>query len=259
MFMSPLPDSFPDALDVDSLLGPTQPARHPELRAIAISTINGSATVSGTSAAMGNPTDAALLQRVRGWADAILVGAQTARSEDYGPAYLSDGLRANRLLEGLPALPRMAVISRSLNFPPALRALHEFDPDFPPLVLTPQHSLDDESLAGRRAELTAAGVELVGAGSGSAADLVNALHARGLSRIACEGGPGIYAMMWEAELIDVLHLTLEPRVAAPVEKPLFAVRPDGGGFAHPLRLEDAQATADGRLFLRYRHPRQNIS
>lgn len=259
MFMSALPDPFPDALDVDSLLGPTQPAHHPELRAIAISTVNGSATVSGTSAAMGNPTDAALLQRVRGWADAILVGAQTVRSEDYGPAYLSDELRAARLVAGLPALPRMAVVSRSLNFPSALRALTEFDPDFPPAVLTPQHSLDDDSLAGRRQELTAAGVELVSTGGGSAAEMIEALHDRGLSRITCEGGPGIYAMMWEAELIDVLHLTVEPRVAAPVEKQLFAVRPDGGGFAHSLHLEDAQATSDGRLFLRYRHLRQDIS
>ncbi len=259
MVMSPLPDPFPDDLDVESLLGPTQPAHHPELRAIAISTINGSATVSGTSAAMGNPTDAALLQRVRGWADAVLVGAQTVRSEDYGPAYLSDELRAARLLEGLPALPRMAVISRSLNFPPALRALTEFDPDFPPLVLTPQRSLDAESLAERRAELTAAGVELAGVGDGSASEMVQALHARNLFRVTCEGGPGIYAMMWEAELIDVVHLTVEPRVAAPVEKQLFAVRPDGDGFDLPLHLEDAQATADGRLFLRYRPLRPDIS
>ncbi|MEL6050452.1 hypothetical protein QVH36_02190 [Corynebacterium rouxii] len=67
----------------------------PECRAIAITSINGSATLSGVSGSLGDQTDAELLiqlLQLRGWADAIIVSAETARKEKYGPARLQTAL-----------------------------------------------------------------------------------------------------------------------------------------------------------------------
>lgn len=60
---------------------PLTTINEPECRAIAITSINGSATLSGVSGPMGDQTDADLLIQLRGWADAIVVGAETARKE----------------------------------------------------------------------------------------------------------------------------------------------------------------------------------
>lgn len=77
-------------------------------------------------------------------------------------------------------------------------------------------------------------------------DLIADLRARGHQRIVCEGGPEIYTMLFDAHLIDILHLTVAPVLLGPVEKHLLN---DG---QHRLHLEHHAATDDGTLFLRYR-------
>ena len=77
-------------------------------------------------------------------------------------------------------------------------------------------------------------------------ELITELHARGHRRIVCEGGPEVFTMLFDAHLIDVLHLTVAPVLLAPVDKHLV----DAG--AHRLRLEHHTASDDGTLFLRYR-------
>lgn len=52
---------------------------------IAVCTVDGKATVGGTSATLGNEEDAALLHATRDWADGLIVGAATVRAENYGP------------------------------------------------------------------------------------------------------------------------------------------------------------------------------
>ena len=190
---------------------------------MAITTAFGSFTASGTSGALGNDADKEVMLALRGWADVVLVGSGTVKAEDYGPADIP-----------------LAVVSRSLDFDTSAKLFS----GTPPLILTPDSSLTDAGLAPRREELTRAGAELVGTGSGSAREIVDTLRGRGLGRIVCEGGPSLYAAMFEESLIDVLHLTSAPFVNG---------EPSGlsGNIDVELELEDVHS-AGSHIFARYR-------
>jgi riboflavin biosynthesis pyrimidine reductase len=73
-----------------------------------------------------------LLRTLRAFADVVLVGAGTARAENYGPVRLTDAQRARRHAEGRPSPPPIAVISRSGVLPSRLLG----DPGRPPIMLT---------------------------------------------------------------------------------------------------------------------------
>ncbi|GAB3700534.1 dihydrofolate reductase family protein [Corynebacterium nasicanis] len=81
------------------IIGPV--TDQPEVRAIAVSSLTGSLTLDGTSGALGNELDRALLLALRDWADVVLVGAETVRAEGY------TGQRAKQL----------AVLTRSGDVP----------------------------------------------------------------------------------------------------------------------------------------------
>lgn len=242
--------TFPDHVPAAELIGDSPAPGIREVRLVFISTLNGSASIGGDTSAMGNATDSELFHGMRQWSDAILVGANTVRREGYGPvAHGTTEQLAARRSAGQSPVPALAVISRSLDFPgdtPLLAA------GGPALILTPQASLDDHPLAERRARLERAGLELVSTGRGTPAEILSALTSRGMLRIDCEGGPGIAAMMLHGGLIDVLNLTYQPTLAAPVEQPLLSLRPDMGTLAQEFFLEHVAPTSDGYVFLRYR-------
>ncbi|WP_288831511.1 dihydrofolate reductase family protein [uncultured Corynebacterium sp.] len=216
-------------MDVDALLGPTHSPATPEVRAILATTLFGSLTRGGTSGPLGNANDAALLSRLRGWADCVLVGAGTVRAEGYG--YCPTPI---------------AVATSSLRLDPASALF-----DGPVLLLCPDASLHDATLAPRRDQLRAAGADIVGTGSGSAAEILRALRARGHARVSCEGGPSLYSALLAGDLVDVLHVTVDPSVSG-------EDGPAGVGYRGQLRrfaLEEARADEVSMLFCRYRRLR----
>lgn len=195
------------------IIGPTLPPGEPEMRAIAISSLTGSLTLDGLSGGMGNDLDRELLLAIRDWADVVLVGARTVIAENY------TGQRASCL----------AVVSHSLDL-----GERSFDNT---LILTPRSSLQTPTDHLAPAELIPAD---------SPEEMVAALHDRGLMRIACEGGSGVFNMMFGADLVDVLHLTVAPLLSAPVGKHLV------NDVNKWMSLDHMSATDDGTLFLRYR-------
>ena len=216
------------------LLGPTLPRSEREVRAAMIMTLFGAFGRGGTSGPLGNDTDSELLQALRSWADVILVSAATVRAEDYGPSETP-----------------LAVLTRSFDLDPDLGIFR----GTPPLILAPEHLLDDDSVAHARNQLESTGATIVGIGGGSAPEAVATLHARGFHRIACEGGPSVYADMIANDQLDVVHLTVEP-TAAHTDGPwgLDALT-EGPNFFARFALEHTHATADSTLFLRYRNMR----
>ncbi len=79
--------------------------RQPWLRVNMVTTLDGAATgESGTSGSINNAADKRVFDTLRGLADAVIVGAGTARIERYRPA----------------AVP-IVVVSRSGDVPPTLR------------------------------------------------------------------------------------------------------------------------------------------
>lgn len=218
---------------IERIIGPAD--RASEIRAVAVSTINGSASVNGTSGALGNDTDTEVFLAARQWADVIVVGAGTARAEDYGPVQPgTDRQQQLRAQRGQAGLPTLALVTRSMKLSEKLLS----EPY--PVILAP----DD-------AEGTVPdAIEVIRTGTGTPTEIIAALRSRGFGRIDIEGGPGLWGAFAREGLIDVLQLTVDPTIAVPVEKSLI----DAHEHAPALRfdLEHIERDDDSTLFLRYR-------
>ncbi|WP_017597248.1 dihydrofolate reductase family protein, partial [Nocardiopsis lucentensis] len=92
-------------------------------------------------------------------------------------------------------------------------------------------------------------VIVVGEGSVDLPAAVDALHARGLSRILCEGGPRLLRDVAAADVLDELCLTVVPLLAAGVQQRVTV----GAGVDRTLvpRLVVEQ---DGTLLHRWMRP-----
>ena len=100
-------------LDADDLVEVYRPLRSPWWRINMVSTVDGSATgASGRSGSINNGADKAVFDTLRALADAILVGAGTARDEGYGPAEVPIVLvsRRGHVPESLRDAPRGSVL-----------------------------------------------------------------------------------------------------------------------------------------------------
>ena len=170
---------------------PEFPADRPWVRAVMASTLDGVMRgPDGGSRSISTPADQRWFSRLRRQPDAILVGAQTIRSEDYRPSRTV-----------------VAIVSRSLDLPPTLRMFTERTDEHPrPIVLTSDDAALDPPTHLR--DLT----DVIGCGDGTVdlARAVDVLIERGLLRIQCEGGPRLLGDLVAADLLDELLLTLTP-------------------------------------------------
>ncbi|MDZ7673864.1 MAG: pyrimidine reductase family protein [Acidimicrobiales bacterium] len=233
-----LDDALTPYLDVER---PPRPDR-PWVLANMVAGIDGSTAVGGRVGELSSPTDRQLFLDLRSVADIVLVGAETARRERYGPVRLDERRRDHRQRQGRPPLPRLALVSRSLELDDASRALTG-DPDNPGMVVTCTASPTD-----RRAGL-ADGVETVLAGGEQVEpDLALAqLRAQGVEVVLCEGGPALLGALLTAGTVDELCITLAPVIGGdplPLAVLPAATTPRRARLAHVLE-------ADDQLFLRY--------
>ncbi len=235
----PVPDGDVDLADVYAY-----PLGAPWLRANMVASVDGAAVVDGSSRALSSPADRRLLGLLRTLSDAVVVGAGTARAERYGPVPATPARVQWRRARGLPVVPRLVVVTRSLELDPSLPFLAPVPGQPPALVVTP------EAAAGERGERYRGVTELV-ATPGRDIDLraaVAALHARGLTRLLCEGGPTLLGSLAADGLLDELCLTVSPRLVSGgatrvVAGPVLAV-PQQARLAGLLEEE-------GFLFARY--------
>lgn len=237
----PTGDGAPVDLDAAYAV-PAPPAGGVHVRVNFVASVDGAAQVDGRSGGLGGPADRAVFRVLRGLADVVLVGAGTARAEDYGPVRLDDDRRARRRAAGQAALPRLAVVSGRLDLDPAGRLFSE--PAQRPLVLTsasaPQQRRD--ALAGV-ADVVTAGAERV-----EVAPALAALAGLGLRRVLCEGGPSLFADLAAAGRVDELCLTLSPLLAGPGAGRIVSGTP----WPEPVGMALAGAIeAEGLLLLRY--------
>jgi riboflavin biosynthesis pyrimidine reductase len=180
-----------------------------------VSGLDGSTTVGSTSRGLSSSTDQQLLLTLRSFADVVLVGANTARWEGYGP----------------PRSPhqRVAVVSRT----------GEFDFSMPiwtsgqGVLLMPEDGPEVP-------------VPSVRAGTGDV-DLRAALAGLGATVVQAEGGPTLNGLLAAADLVDELNLTISPQVTGG-DGPRAVV----GAPELPRRMHLAHVLEDeGFLFTRY--------
>lgn len=208
--------------------------------------LDGSAAVGGRVGALSDETDAVLFRSLRAVADVVVVGAETARLERYGPVRLPDDLVAIRVAAGLSPTPPIAIVSRSLrlDWDMALFAAPEAAGAPRPIIVTCA-AADPAAL--ERAEAVAT-VLVAGEGEVEPAAALAALRERFAVKVGlCEGGPTLLGQVAAAGLLDELCLTISPVLGG---DPLpVSVTPAGAALTRMDLVHVAEA--HGSLYLRY--------
>jgi riboflavin biosynthesis pyrimidine reductase len=161
----------------------------PLFRAGFVASVDGVISVDGRSEGLSSPADKAVFRTLRACCDAVVVGAGTAREENYGPVKHSPSAAAWRAGHGRSAETPIVVVSRSGR-------IHERLLEGPVIACVPG---DVEVPTGIDVIRTTEPVAMV-----------DALHERGLTRLLCEGGPSLLTSLLVAGVIDELCLTTAP-------------------------------------------------
>jgi riboflavin biosynthesis pyrimidine reductase len=245
--MRQLLPSADDTPDLDELYGADArpaPAGRPWVLLNMIASVDGATAVDGRSGGLGGDADHQVFAALRAVPDVILVAAGTVRAENYHPVTLPDRHQAERRARGQEPVPQLAIVTRRLDLD--LRGPLFAAGARPPIVIT-SPSAD----RARRSEATAAGADLVLAGTGDDLDLgvaLSTLGEMGASIVLSEGGPSFNGSLVAAGLVDEVCLSVAPAlVGGPSAR--IAHGPDAVGLERLMLrrvLED-----EGYLFLRY--------
>lgn len=214
----------------------------PFIRAMMIASIDGAVRGStGTSIDLTTDEDLAMLTMLRACADAVLVGAATARAYPYRVPKAQQSWLQMRRDAGMSDAPRLVIVTR--NGLASDNACFE-NPANRPIIVVPRTCPMLKEL-NSRAEVIVAGDEDV-----DMMAMVKQLHTAGIKRIVCEGGPTLLSAMSAQALIDEYCLTTAPMWFGVAELPL------SGGLTAPLaRTFDLNRLIVGRdsyLFAQWR-------
>lgn len=186
----------------------------PWVRVNFVSTIDGAAHgPDGVSGTLGGEADKAVFDALRSMADVVLVGAGTARDEEYGPGDVP-----------------IALVSRSLEVPDALLV--------PGTVVVTSADAPADRVAALRETVD---VIAVGDGHVDLAAVLAELGRRGWHHVLCEGGPSLHGDLLALDLVDELCLTVSPVLAAG-GAPRIAHGDDA--VERPMRLAHARPVDD---------------
>jgi len=223
----------------------TAPPQRPWVMLNMIASIDGATSIEGISGGLGGPGDKAVFGAIRASCDWILVAAGTARAERYGLPRPGEAARAARIAAGRSAVPRLAVVSGSLDLDLDLPMLADRrDQEQPVVVIT-----GDTASAERVRELSghAEVLTLEGAKPTPEATLA-ALHHLGATVVLVEGGPRYNAQFAVAGLIDEICVSISPKVAGGDSLRMVAGGPPLGDLDFVL---DQLLEHDSMLFARY--------
>lgn len=223
------------------------------VRATMISSVDGAvAGADGRSGSLGTLADRVLFSVLRGLADVVLVGAGTARTEQYRTPVPKPEFAERRAAAGQAPAPVPAVVTAAgapEDFPGLL------DDPSGGLVLLPARA----DLDRWRAALGAGRVLVCGQDRVEVDLALAQLAARGLTRVLVEGGPTLLGQVIAAGRLDEICLTLAPllvggdapRAASglPAEvpvRPVHLVECDGSLLGRWLVLRDHNAPGTPR-------------
>jgi riboflavin-specific deaminase-like protein len=207
-----------------------------------VASVDGGTAVAGRSGGLGSPGDKAVFRALRSIADVILVGAGTARAENYRAVTLDEPTRHRREARGQRAVPRLALVSGRLDLDP--RSAMFTDAAEAPLVFTTSRAAEGSARFAGVAEVVAAGDD--------AADLPTVmaeLANRQVGIVLVEGGPTLNGQMVAAGLVDEWCLSVAPMLlAGESARVAHGPAPDAPVALRLHRLLEE----DGYLFATYR-------
>jgi riboflavin-specific deaminase-like protein len=222
------PEDFASRLELHELARPDRPY----LGINMVSSLDGKATLDWRTKGLSTEVDRRLFHHLRTQADAVMVGAGTAREERYGRITKTEELRQKRQNEGFVPDALAVIVSGRLDLPPDLPILD--DPEQQIVIATGS----DGELPDVRAKVEYARV------GDDLPRLMAYLHDRhGVRSVLCEGGPTLNSFLFAANLVDELFLTLNPKILSgasaltivagrelvdPLEPRLISVAENGG-------------------------------
>lgn len=187
-----------------------------------------------------------LLDQIRAESDAVLIGANTIRSEDPPFQIRSKKRRAWRVAAGKTTHPISIVLTKSLNLPLNGNYLTMTEADR--IIATTRKAPSEKvSLMTNYAEIIQTGddgVDLV--------DLCEILHSKGIRRLLVEGGGEVNMAFFQAGLIDEVYMTLCPVIIGGRDAPTPV---DGIGFDSDriVKLDLIESKqVENEIFQRYR-------
>ena len=185
------------------------PAGRPWVLVNMVATVDGGTSIDGRSGPLGGAPDRQVFPNIRAVADVILAAAGTVRAESYGPPRPSASLRAQRRARGQAEVPRLAIVTSSLDLDPGWAALHR--------GRGPPARRHHRRRAGRPAGRAGRGRRRRSrpvTGRVDLADALGQIAALGAAVVVCEGGPSLNGQLLAGGLVDELCLTLAPLAIA---------------------------------------------
>lgn len=238
-FGTDIPDPMAPYLAVDR----SQPRHECWVTGHMVAGLDGTAAIDGKVGALSTEVDQKLFRRMRQIADVVLVGAETVRKEGYGLVRLSDEAKAQRVAEGKPPTPPVAVVTGSLNLNWNLKLFKEAPEHAPTMIIT-TNSADPQRVAEAKKHAT---VVIAGEDRVEPAAALQALAERGHQVVLCEGGPTLLGEFVAAQRLDELCLSIAPVMGG--DNLPVGIMPDGGGVHH-FELQSVMGE-EHTLFLRY--------
>ena len=203
-----------------------------------VESVDGATAVKGGASALNDEDDRFLFLAMRVVADVVLVGAQTIRSENYGPIHFDEERKRLRRDAGLSEEQRLVVLTRSLGIDPTARIFS--DPARRPTIITGRE-VDQDRLDALSKVADVAQIDNLDGGG-----IVEKL--RDAKVILCEGGPTVNSQLIAAGMVDEINVTLSPMVALGESQRIAHGEP----FESPIEMRlDRALQGDRSLFLRY--------
>src|SRR3954470_722452 len=166
-----------------------------------VSTLDGKATIDWRTKGISSELDRQLFHHLRTQADAVMVGAGTARVERYGRIAKSGELQEKREREGLARDPLAVLVSARLDLPADLPLLQQGGQKV--VIATGS----DAVLQGTKAD-----IEYARSGDDLPVLLARLREEHGVRSVLCEGGPTLNSHLFAAGLVDELFLTMNPKI-----------------------------------------------
>lgn len=174
---------------------------------------------AATPLVLSDAADLDQVDEIRAQSDAIMVGAQTIRTDDPRLAVKSATRRQDRLARGWPENPLKVTITASDDLDPDRRFFARADQ--PPLVYAGAPMAEKlRARLGAVAEI----VPVPGLDRVDLSWVVADLAARGIERLMVEGGAQVLAQFLAAGLADELRLAIAPVVVSDPAAPRLRLR-----------------------------------
>lgn len=199
--------------------------------------------------AFGGKRDQEHLLELRATADAVMSGARTVDLSDVSMGTGGAKYRRQRLRRGLAEYNLRVIVSGSGTIDPKATI---FKRRFSPIIILTTDRAPDRKLKQLRG--LADEVKVCGERELDFDFALRWLHKEwNVKRLLCEGGGEINAALFEARLVDEVHVTLCPLIFGGRDAPTLA---DGNGFARladasQLEMKSRKLVGD-ELFLVYR-------